>query len=378
MPYPPLMMRSVAFLIPTLLIIVVGCGESGGAAQKGGGDSPTASAPGEGARGRGARVVPVATAPVERRELVRRITVTGPIEPIRVIAVSSQMPGTIRTLTVEEGASVGRGRTIATLDAREVSAQLDRARASLSNATSRHDRTKLLLERKLATDAEFENVMAELTVARSDVRLWETRRGFTRIVAPSSGVVTARLVEVGGTVAANQKIVEIADVSTLVVRVRVSDLDVVHLNVGDRLSLSVDAFPGRQIEGRIRRIFPAADNSRLVPVEVAIGPAPAGVRLKPGFLARVTLPLGKGVVSLTVPSAAIAVSNEGPYVYVVRGDSLERRSVRTGSNTDGWVQVIDGLAEGENVVVGGQTTLRPGARVHPVPVGDTSGKETGR
>lgn len=311
----------------------------------------------------------MAAAVAERRGLARDISVSGPIQPVRVTAVSSMMAGTIRTITVEEGAYVSRGRTIATLDAREINAQVERARATLQNARGKYERTKLLVERKLATEAELEETLADFTVASSDLRLWETRRGFTRITAPASGVITARSVEVGGTVAANQKIVEIADVSMLVVRVRVSELDVVSMKVGDIVPITVDAYPGARIEGRIRRIFPAADDSRLVPVEVAIGRRPPGVSLKPGFLARLTFAIDRRSSVLAVPSGAIAVGETGSYVFVIQGDSLERRTVRPGAPSQGWVEIVDGLTDGDRVVVGGQSTLRPGARVRVVSSG---------
>jgi len=360
-------------LLAIAAALLTGCSaHDGKSAETRGGGSSSGQTDAGGGRSRAARIVPVAAASVNHRELERAIAVSGPIEPIRIVAISSQMSGTIRTLAVQEGASVRRGALVATLDAREVTAQLERARAALANAQSRHDRTKKLLERKLTTDAEYEQSLADLNVAQSDVRLWETRHGFTRITAPSSGVVTARLVEVGGTVAANQKILEVADVSTLVVRLRVSDLDVVHLHVGDRVDVAVDAYPGAAIEGRIRRIFPSADNSRLVPVEITIGRRPVGVVLRPGFLARVSLPLAGNRLVLAIPASAVAVGEEAPYVFVVRGDSVERRTVRTGTTSAAWVEVIEGLAEGDRVVVGGQTTLRTGTKVRVVSAADTT------
>lgn len=351
------------------LVFLAGCSSNGGQSK---GDASA------GAGRKGDRIVPVAASNVERRELARDISVSGTIQPVRVTAVSSMMAGTIRTITVEEGVFVGRGRTIATLDAREVNAQLERARATLGNAKAKYERTKQLVERKLATAAELDQSLADFTIATSDVRLWETRRGFTRIAAPSSGVVTSRLVEVGGTVAANQKIVEIADVSTLVVRVRVSELDVVYMKVGDVVPITVDAYPGEKIEGRIRRIFPAADDSRLVPVEVAVGRRPPGVALKPGFLARLTFAIDRRSSVLAVPSGAIAVGESGAYVYVIRGDSLDRRTVKTGEPSEGWIEVVEGLDEGDRVVVGGQTTLRPGTRVRVVLAAADSATTGGR
>jgi multidrug efflux pump subunit AcrA (membrane-fusion protein) len=126
-------------------------------------------------------------------------------------------------------------------------------------------------------------------------------------------VVTAKLVEAGSAVTPNQRLFDLADVSLLVVRVQVSELDVVHLAAGARVVVRLDAFPAARIEGSVRRVFPSADpQSRLVPVEVALGPRPRGLDLKPGFLARIEFALERGADALATPAAAVGVGATGP------------------------------------------------------------------
>jgi RND family efflux transporter MFP subunit len=179
-----------------------------------------------------------------------------------------------------------------------------------------------------------------------------------------SGVVTAKYVEHGSAVSTNQTLFEVADDSLLVVRVRVSELDVVHLKPGNAVTLQLDAYPEAQISGRIRRIFPSADAaSRLVPVEVALGRTPAGVDARPGFLARVEFALDRKESALAVPAAAVGVSDNRPFVYVVDADTLVRRPVETGVTAAGWIEVKGGLDVGELVVSSGHVNLRSGALV---------------
>jgi membrane fusion protein (multidrug efflux system) len=111
-------------------------------------------------------------------------------------------------------------------------------------------------------------------------------------------------------------------------------------------------------------VFPSADAaSRLVPVEVALGPAPRGVEVRPGFLARVEFALDRRRGVLAVPAPAVAASDAGAYVYVVQADTLVRRGIETGITTAGWVEVMRGLAAGDRVVTSGHSNLRPGAEV---------------
>jgi RND family efflux transporter MFP subunit len=177
-------------------------------------------------------------------------------------------------------------------------------------------------------------------------------------------VVTAKLVEAGSAVSTNQRMFELADESVLVVRVQASEMDVVYLDGGERVSVTLDAYPDRPLSGRIRRVFPSADpQSRLVPVEVALDRAPPGVQVRPGFLARVRLDLDAIPDAVAVPAPAVGSAAEGAFVYTVVADTLERHLVQIGVMADGWVQILRGVTEGEAVVVSGHTNLRPGVPV---------------
>lgn len=336
-------------LLLLLAIPLVGCGTSGVSAE----------------RGRASRgAVAVAVEQVAPGDLARQVSVAAPIEPIRSVSVSAQAAGTVLEVLVEEGSRVTAGDPLATLDARETSAQLERARAVLANAEAAFQRTEQLRARELASAADLDAARASFGIARADVDLWRARLAFTRITAPVSGVVTAKRVERGSTVSENQVLFELADASVLVVRVRVSELDVVHLQPGLAVTLRLDAYPDARIEGRVRRIFPSADaGSRLVPVEVALGPMPRGVVARPGYLARAEFALERRAGVLTVPTAAVGAQEGGSYVYLVQGDSLVRRDIETGMTAEGRVEVVRGLEPGERVVRSGHANLRPGMSV---------------
>lgn len=341
---------AVALALTGLLAFGAGCSGGGRADARGG-------------RG-GAQAVPVAAVETRPRDLARVVTVTGPVEPLRTVPVNALTAGTVLRVLVEEGARVAAGELMAELDAREVSAQVQRVEALLANAEAAFQRAEQLRARDLSSAADLDAARSAVETARADARLWRTRLDFTRIAAPVAGVVTAKHVERGGAVSANQRMFEIADDSVLVVRVRVSELDVVRLAPGRPVDIRLDAYPDRPIGGRVRRIFPSADAaSRLVPVEVQLGRLPRGVAALPGFLARVEFGLEGRRGVLAVPAAAVGVADGQPFVYVVSADTLSRRVVETGMTASGWVEVTRGLARGERVVSSGHMNLRPGAAV---------------
>lgn len=311
-----------------------------------------------------ARGIPVAVAAVAPRDLARSVVVAGPVEPVRTIGVNALLTGTVVAVHAQEGDRVQRGELLAELDARETRAQSERAQAVLANAQTTFERNQQLAASQIITDAEFEQSRSAYEVAKSDAELWRTRLAFTRITAPSPGIVTNKAVEAGSAVGANQRLFDLADVSLLVVRVQVSELDVIHVRPGAEVSVVLDAYPDTPVAARVRRVFPSADaQSRLVPVEVALGAVPGGVVARPGFLARVTFRLDRRVGALVVPAAAVGVSEEGHFVYAVDGDSVVRKPVTLGLSAEGFVEIQRGLTDGERVVTSGHTSLRPGARV---------------
>lgn len=343
-------------MLPVLAALLAACGGEGGGAQAAQGPS------GEGAAGRGSRgsgPVVVEVRPVESGRISRSVTVSGNIEPIRTVAVNAQLAGALRTVVAEEGTFVQEGAVLATVDDREISAQMGSAEASYQLALGNFQRAERLRERQVITEAEYERDRAALAAAEAQRDQLRTRMGYATVRAPITGVVTEKNVEGGDVVGVQTRLFTIADVSTMVVRVRISELDVVHLRAGQTVDVVLDAFPGRVLIGRIRRVFPTADpQTRLVPVEVAITGSDARV-VRTGFLARATFALGAREAVLLVPASAIVKDASGAdAVFVVRQDQAERRIVRTGITSEGRVEIVEGVREGELVVVSGTNQLR--------------------
>jgi membrane fusion protein (multidrug efflux system) len=190
--------------------------------------------------------------------------------------------------------------------------------------------------------------------------------GYATIRSPISGVVTERQVETGDVVSTNQRLFTIADVSTLVTRVLVSELEVGALRAGQQVTLTVDALPGERFQGRIRRVFPQADSStRMVPVEVAVTGS-AGARLRPGYTARSTFQLDERTDAVLVPARAVLGTSGARTVFVVENGKAERRAVRVGPEANGQVEVLEGVQVGDSVIVTGATEVREGAEVRIV------------
>ncbi|MEZ4653330.1 MAG: efflux RND transporter periplasmic adaptor subunit [Candidatus Eisenbacteria bacterium] len=326
------------------------------------------NAPGSGRPGRpgGARAVPVETVTADLGVIAQSLTVSGVVEPIRSVSVNSQISGTLLAVEVEEGRQVRTGQTLARLDDRELRTELAAAEAEFEVAQAAFERSQGLRERQVITLPEFERDRTAQVAAQARLDQARTRISYATIDAPISGVITEKRVESGDLVAPQSRLFTIADLSTKVVLLQVSELDVVHLAIDDRVSVALDAFPDREVEGHIRRIFPSADPAtRLVPVEVALAGASAG-EVRPGFLARVTFALGERENVLLVPASALVGGGRSPAVFVVEGDHARRRDITAGLSSRGQVEILGGLAPGDTVITVGNNSLQDGATVRVI------------
>jgi membrane fusion protein, multidrug efflux system len=369
-------------LVLALALLVAACGGNDDASQ-------TAQAPGSGppgggmgARGGpgggGGRVAAVEVQPVARGRIARQVTVSGIIEPVRSVGVNSQLGGSLNSVAVQEGDVVRRGTVLARMDDRELRAQYAAAEANFQVAEAAFQRAEQLRERRVITLPEYERDRTAYAAARAQLDQLRTRLGYATVTAPVNGVITEKHVEAGDVVGNQSRLFTIADVSELVVRAGVSELDVVELDQGDVVSITLDAFPNRTLRGRIRRIFPSGDpTTRLVPVEVVFDTESARIA-RPGFLARITFDLATSENVLLLPVAAVIGGQGAQAVFVVENETAIRRTVTTGLVSQGRIEIISGLTEGEPVVVVGNATLRDGMGVRTVPAsGPQSGMQQG-
>lgn len=313
--------------------------------------------------------------------MTRTVTLAGTIEPLRVVGVNAQLAGALGAVRVLEGARVREGDVLATIEVPELEAQLRSAQAALDFAQATAQRSEQLFAQRVIIASEVERDRAALAAARATLEALQARRAFASVRAPMAGVVTERLVETGDVVSPNQRLFAVADVSTLLTRVQVSELDVGALAAGQDVRLAVDALPGETFSGRIRRVFPSADSvSRMIPVEVAISGA-ASARLRPGYTARSTFSLSARDDAILVPARAVQGAAGNQSVFLVRDGAPVRRVVRVGSDVEGKAEILEGVQVGDTVIVAGANEVREGGRIRivdPLAPDEATGAPTGR
>ena len=293
----------------------------------------------------------------------RVTTAVGTLEPVARVLVAAQEEGVVTAVAVREGDRVQSGQVVVALDDRQLRAELAQAEASGEEARARWRRVESLRAEGVMVEQDVDAARAANLIAEARLEALRTRLSFTRIQAPVSGVVTARHVEVGDLASPRAPLLELASGDGLLLRVPVSELEVVQLAEGDLAVVTVDALPELRLEGRIARIYPAADStSRQVTVELRIGDVPPAVRL--GFLARAHLVLETIPAALLVPEDAVLRGAEAAsFVWLVRDGVASMRPVEVELRTDGQAVIGKGLAPGDEVIVRGMAKVRDGAPV---------------
>jgi len=335
----------VRSVVVGLLLAAAGCGD--GPAQKQRVEGP----------------VPVHTLTIVPQAAEIAITATGAIEPEAKVNVSAQQEGVVTAVRVREGDTVRAGQPLIEMDDRELRASLAEAEARRVEAEAQWRRSSALVAEGLIAPSEADTARASFETAVARVDALRTRLSFTRITAPVDGTVTARNVEVGNLAVPRTPLLELAAGERLILRVPVSELDVVKLAAGERATVTVDALPAVSIPARIARIFPAATSaSRQVTVELALEQVPAAVR--PGFLARARLVVERLSGAILVPERAVLRGTEIPFfVYSIDGDTAVARPVEVGARIEGRALLRSGVAPGDEIVVEGMGRLRSGAKV---------------
>ncbi|WP_432697267.1 efflux RND transporter periplasmic adaptor subunit [Marinobacterium sp. YM272] len=288
----------------------------------------------------------------------------GTLRSERRVEIHTQEEGRITELPYYPGDTVRRGELVASLDDQLLRAELTRARAERREAQQNLQRLRDLAGKGLVSREELLGRETAADVAAADVSLLETRLSYTRMEAPFDAVVTERLSEPGNVAERYDHLLTLADPSSLVVDVNLSELVLAQLQVGDPVAVLIDALGQQPQPALVSRIYPQIDPvTRRGTLEIRLAPAPAGARA--GQFVRVEL---KTAVRqrLTVPFSALRYDNEA-FLYVINDEEqAERRVIRTGSRLGGSIEVLEGLVSGERVVTRGFLGLTPGKAVEVV------------
>ncbi len=323
---------------------------------------------------------------VRKGELQQSVLATGKLDALSKVDVGAQVSGQLRTLKVDVGSRVKKDQLLGIIDPEQAENQIKEVEATLkelraqrgqAEAEMRLSRVTLARQRELARrqlvsrqdldsaqtdlavkqaqigtiDAQIQRNQASLDTARTNLE-------YTRILAPMAGEVTKVTTQQGQTVIAAQQapnILTLADMSTMLVNAQVSEADVIHLRPGLKAWFTVMGDPQTRYEGKLKDILPTPEkvndaifyNARF---EV---PNPQGV-LRLEMTAQVHIQLNGKSDVIAIPQSALGepIGNNRFRVTLLRNGETRSREITIGQRNDTQVEVVDGLKEGDEVVIG--------------------------
>ena len=319
---------------------------------------------------------------VSRGDLEVAVTELGKIEPREKVAVKSKVAGQVEKVLIEEGMTVKAGQLLLFLDPTEFQRSVVRGQQEVDKAQAGLDFARVTLDRRKRAFADRAVAQADVDLADND---WRTRRiavaqakealkvaedqlRYSQIVSPIDGTVIQRTIRAGETVIPGtmatfdeKALLLVADMSTLIAKVELNQIDVAKVRLGQDVTLTLDALPGKTYSAKVSKIAPAAITPKgketdIFPVEATLDPG-ALTDIKPGMTADVKfhIDVRKGVLKLPIE----AVTKEEGKFYVSKlvekqpgkAKTAEKLEIKVGVRNDREQEILSGVAESDEVVI---------------------------
>jgi RND family efflux transporter MFP subunit len=313
---------------------------------------------------------------VERRDITRELKMTGDVAPSFEVEIKPEVGGKVKKLYVDVNHVVTQGQLVAEIDDRDLltekaaaETEIAGSQLTVDRANRDFERTKQLRDRRLASQEEYDNDVSELDLARNELErsrrrldLVDDRLRKTKIVSPANGtvlevpVLEGQVVVAAASVNAGTTLMRIADLSKLLVKTHINQIDAAALQVGQPAILTSEALRELEIKGAVSFIAPIATaKNNIKGFEVELDIFDPGPRLRPGMTLNVTVPVESAKNVPTIPIAAVfkkpGAKTSVAWIKPKGDEASEERTIEPGISDLQFVEVKSGLVEGEEVLL---------------------------
>ncbi|MCF5868097.1 efflux RND transporter periplasmic adaptor subunit [Aeromonas veronii] len=321
---------------------------------------------------------PVTAMVTKAQDWIPTIEAIGFIEPNQGVTLSTELSGTIDTITFESGKPVKADQLLLSLDSSVEKANLRASQAKLPAAKAKFDRFQNLYKTSSISKEQLDEAEAAYRSLEADIESLKATIARREVRAPFSGVVGLRNVFLGQYLQPGTDIVRLEDTSVMRLRFTVPQTDISKIKLGQTIKINVDAYPQTQFDGHITAIEPAVNfQSGLIQVQADI-PNNDG-QLRSGMFARASIILPTVKDQIVIPQTAISFTLYGQNVYVLKeGEETDKEGnkvkvlrakqvvVKAGERRGNDVHVLSGIQAGDQIVLSGQVRLSNDTKVHVV------------
>lgn len=317
---------------------------------------------------------------IKKSDLKIDVIETGKVQPREKVELKSKVAGQVERVFVDAGDIVKKGQLLLRLDPTDYRREVERAQGEIEQAKIALELAQLTLARRekaleTRSVAEFEVELArndvkakQVAIDRAKVQLVaaQDRLRYCELSSPMAGTVIERGIQPGEVVTPGvqatfegKALLTVADLSTLLVKVDLNQIDIAKVKVGQKVSLTLDALPGKTYEAKLTKVSPASTLPKgkevdVFPVEATLDASDGAI--KPGMTADVRIHIETKLAVLTVPIEAIVKDAGKTYVNKVGKDDKGKRKtdkieVKLGARNEREVEVVDGVKEGEQLLI---------------------------
>jgi membrane fusion protein (multidrug efflux system) len=347
--------RTAAFLLGGLLVITAACGRAEPA--------PPAVTP-----------LTVSVAKARKGPISRTIALPATLRPHEQAVLYAKVAGYLKTIRVDKGDLVHEGELLAEIESPELVADLARQRAEVAVADVAYRRVSEAQKKvpDLVMPQTVDDAKGKLDMAQANLERTQTLLGYTKIRSPLSGIVTKRWVDPGafipsatsGSVAQSAALLTVMDMGSVRIEIPVPEPEVPLVRVGLPVEVTLDELPGRTFPGSVTRFAYALDEaSKTMTAEAEI--ANPRRELRPGMYARARIAMERKADVLLIPAAALVPGKGQDFVFTVIDGKAKRVAIKAGFRDATSVEILEGLAPDQTVVLAGSN---PPADGQPVTV----------
>ena len=323
-------------------------------------------------------IVSVATIVPVTGKIEGEISYTGNVEGIVEASIISQTSGIVEKNFMSIGKSCSKGQVLAVIQNEQQEAAVEQAKAQVLLAETNYEKANSDLKRieklhkgNVATLDNLEmaqlgvkSAMAQLKSAQAGLKVAQKQLDDTFIKATISGFIASKEIDIGGTVSPGMKIAHLTDISKLKIRILVTEIDIVKLQVGQEVDITIDALPNRPYKGVINNIGMVTESGmRSYPIEVNIQNSKTN-EIKSGMFARCVIVSETKDDALIVPENALVIGKDGSLkVYAIENDKAILKTITTGLRNSGQVEILSGIDKNMKIVTEGKERLTDGVKI---------------
>jgi RND family efflux transporter MFP subunit len=300
---------------------------------------------------------PVTVTKVSKERLDDFVSSVGTLIPNREVIVGSETSGKLTGVYFEIGDRVNAGKTLAKVDDELRKYTLDNATANFEKAKKDIERYEELFKESSVTEAQLEAVRLVYETAYAQYSSADKQLRDTWINCPLSGIVTEKKIEKGSIVSPGTPIATIVDISSIKAKVNVPESDAFKLKIGDIAEITTDIYPEEKFSGKIININAKGDEAHTFPIEVLMKNSNT-TPLRAGMFVKVYFKTVPRFESLIIPRASLVGSAKNPQVYVIENGTAKLRDVVLGITLGDKLEIINGLSEGDVIVLDGQLNIK--------------------